>query len=128
VPVPQWSSRPERLVIDCRAQAGPAHGRPATPSDAARVVALVNVAHDREELFVPYTAARLAERLGRGRRVRMVHWRQARRDVWPGSRGAVDGREGACARSSSTPASGAEAELVALRDWCAALRRAASRI
>jgi hypothetical protein len=65
VPVKPWALRPERLVIDCRRQAGPTCGRPATPRDAERVVELVNAAHGREELFVPYTVDRLTARLGR---------------------------------------------------------------
>ena len=132
VPVPQWSSRPERLVIDCQAQAGPAHGRPATPADAARVVALVNAAHDREELFVPYTAARLAERVGREPAAYgWSHLRLGERavvGVWPAElrvlREAPDGREESVRAlvldTGFEP--GAEAELVALlRAWCAAL-------
>lgn len=65
VPVPTWSIRPERLLIDCRATAGPPAGRPAVPADAARVVALLNATHEREELFIPYTVERLAARLER---------------------------------------------------------------
>ncbi|MGH7786326.1 MAG: hypothetical protein ACRERC_05630 [Candidatus Binatia bacterium] len=49
----------------CCAAAGPPAGRAATPEDAARIVALLNATHEREELFIPYTVERLAARLER---------------------------------------------------------------
>lgn len=65
VPVPPWSVRPERVVIDTKRNAGPAHGRTAERGDAERIIELINAAHGDEELFVPYTRARLEARLGR---------------------------------------------------------------
>ncbi|HLZ83898.1 MAG TPA: hypothetical protein VKQ54_10065, partial [Caulobacteraceae bacterium] len=45
--------------------AGPSFGRPATPADAAVVVAQLNAFHGGEEMFVPYTEASLTARLAR---------------------------------------------------------------
>lgn len=59
----RWSVRPFRAVLDCAEVAGEPRGRPATPDDADRVVDLLNGFHDLEELFLPYTPARLDERL-----------------------------------------------------------------
>ena len=60
-----WRTRPFRALLPCRDAAGPWVGRPATRADAARVAALLNAAHEREELFFPYDAERLTTRLER---------------------------------------------------------------
>jgi len=132
VPVPPWSIRTERLLIDCRAQAGPPAGRAAGPADAGRVVALVNAAHGRAEFFVPYTAEGLAARLGR--EPDTYGWTHLRlgeaavAGVWPAGirivRDAPDGREETIRALvldyGFSP--GAEHELIALlRAWCADL-------
>jgi hypothetical protein len=132
VPVPPWSIRLERILIDCRAQAGPPAGRPAVPADAGRVVALVNAAHERAEFFVPYTTERLAARLGRDPRT--YGWAHLRLGdaavvgVWPAGMRIVredrDGREETIRALVLDYgfAPGAEGELIALlRAWCAEL-------
>src|SRR5262249_37756181 len=101
VPVASWSAHPERLVIDCRAQAGAQQGRPARAEDTQRIVALINDAHEQEELFVPYTAARLATRLGRAPATygwaHLLLGERAVVGVWPAGmrllRETPDGRE-----------------------------------
>jgi hypothetical protein len=61
-----WAERPVRLIIDTATAApAPPAGRRAGPADAARLVELFNVAHQDEELFVPYTLTSLAARLER---------------------------------------------------------------
>jgi hypothetical protein len=132
VPVPPWSLCPERLVLDCRAQAGAPFGRNACADDAERVVELINAAHHREELFVPYTIERLAARLGR--EPALYGWphlllsERAVVGVWPAGlrilREAPDGREESVRALviDTGFTSGAEGELVALvRAWCATL-------
>lgn len=132
VPVAPWAVRPERLVLDCRAQAGPSYGRSARPEDAPRIVALINAAHEREELFVPYTAERLAMRLGREPAAygwtHLLVSEHAVVGVWPAGMRIV--REQSDRREESVRAlvvdtgflPGAEAQLVALvRAWCAQL-------
>lgn len=61
----RWPTRPYRAVIDCKAAAGSAAGRPATEGDAERVVELINGFHSQEEFFAPYTVDRLTARLSR---------------------------------------------------------------
>jgi len=60
-----WSLGGFRAQLCCAALAGPPAGRPATPNDAERIVALLNETHGRSEVFVPYTTERLTERLSR---------------------------------------------------------------
>ncbi len=132
IPVPQWKNRPERVVIDCRAQAGPDCGRPASAEDAARVAELINRAHSREELFVPYTIERLTNRVSR--EPVLYGWndlllgRAAVAGVWNAGLRVI--RETSSEREVSVRAlvldtgfePGAEAELVALlRAWCSRL-------
>jgi hypothetical protein len=132
VPVPSWSARPERLVIDCGAQAGAPYGRSAGLQDAQRIVALINAAHEGEELFVPYTVERLATRLGREPATygwpKLLLGEQAVVGVWPAGirilREAQNGREESVRALviDTGFAPGAEAELVALlRAWCGTL-------
>jgi hypothetical protein len=131
-PVQPWSLRPERLVIDCRAHAGPARGRAATAAAAARIVALINAAHEREELFVPYTVDRLATRLGRDPATygwsHLLLGENAVVGVWPAGMRIV--RQSPAGREDTVRAlvldvgfpPGAEGEVVALlRAWCARL-------
>lgn len=61
----QWNIEPERLVIDTARAAGTVTGRRGTSADGNRIVALLNAAHEREELYLPYTPATLAARLER---------------------------------------------------------------
>jgi hypothetical protein len=132
VPIAPWTLRPERFVIDCRVHAGPPRGRPATPADAARIVALVNAAHGREELFVPYTEPRLTARLER--EPHTYGWSHLRLDdaavvgIWPAAMRVV--RESPTGREETVRALvldtgftlGAEDDLVALiRAACATL-------
>lgn len=132
VPVPPWSVQPERLVIECRTVAGAAHGRPATEDDADHVVRLVNAAHEREELFVPYTVDRLRARLER--EPRLYGWSHVliADDAVVGVRPArltVRRESGADVEESMRAlvadfgfAAGGETRLVALiRAWCARL-------
>ena len=132
VPVPSWSARPERLVIDCGAQAGAPHGRSGGLQDAQRIVALINAAHEREELFVPYTVERLAARLGREPATygwpHLLLGERAVVGVWPAGlrvlRETPEGREESMRALviDTGFAPGAEAELVALlRAWCGTL-------
>lgn len=61
----RWSVRPFRAIFDC-AVAGKTRmhrGRPAEPSDADKIVSLLNGTHRDEALFVPYTRRSLASRL-----------------------------------------------------------------
>ncbi|MBI1814796.1 MAG: hypothetical protein HYR72_07450 [Deltaproteobacteria bacterium] len=60
-----WNYRPFRALLRCAAVSGTAAGHAATRADAARIVALVNACHEREEMFLPYDAGRLASRLDR---------------------------------------------------------------
>jgi hypothetical protein len=62
---PSWSVQPTRVLIDCRQGAGQQPRPRATPADAEEIVEILNAAHDREELFVPYTVDSLRSRLER---------------------------------------------------------------
>ncbi|MGH6909623.1 MAG: hypothetical protein ACREE0_07975 [Phenylobacterium sp.] len=61
----RWTEMAERLVIDTAGAATTGLGRSATLADAARLVACLNDAHGEEELFCPYSADSLRERLSR---------------------------------------------------------------
>ena len=61
----KWPTPLYRLRLSCARLAGPAFGRAATPDDAAMIVGRLNSFHADEEMFVPYTEARLAARLQR---------------------------------------------------------------
>jgi len=60
-----WSFGFHRAVLDAASLAGPPHGRTATPDDAPEIIEILNTCHDREEMFVPYTAESLTARLER---------------------------------------------------------------
>jgi hypothetical protein len=60
-----WSTQPFRVTIPCGDVPVPASVRLAGPTDAARLVEILNATHDAEELYVPYTVDTLAERLSR---------------------------------------------------------------
>jgi hypothetical protein len=62
---PSWKRRLFRVLINCRASAGPAAARRATPDDASAIRDLLNEGHDCDELFAPYQADRLARRLSK---------------------------------------------------------------
>jgi hypothetical protein len=63
-----WSLPVCDLSIACRSQDIPRIGRPAEPTDAARLADLFNEAHSREEFFDPYTEDSLCKRLARAPR------------------------------------------------------------
>lgn len=122
----------ERAVIDTAQCAGQPHGRQATAADWARIVALLNSAHEGEELFVPYTEQTLAARLER--EPDLYSWRNFRvsdravAGVWPARLRVI--RETTGGRSEDIRAlvldygyePGAEDELVTLlRAACAEL-------
>lgn len=60
-----WRARPFRALLRCDALGGSEVGRPAGPAEAPRIAELLNAAHAREELFLPYDASRLRARLAR---------------------------------------------------------------
>lgn len=64
-PTPPWRLRPFRALFDCARFAGSDAGRPACVADADRIAALLNAAHEREELYLRTDATRLADRLAR---------------------------------------------------------------
>jgi len=111
--------------------AGPSAGRPATPADAAAVVARLNAFHGGEEMFVPYTEASLAARLARA--PDLYGWERvwlaegAVVGVWPAGRARRAVTERGGEQSFSEPGvvldyafeSGAEAAFAALIGaWC----------
>lgn len=61
----RWDTSALRAMLDCASLAGPAVGRPATPSDAARIVEILNAFHGPEEMYLPYTVQSLTTRLER---------------------------------------------------------------
>lgn len=62
---PRWQVGPVRALITARPQTGSPVGREATPDDADLIVELLNAAHGREEMFLPYTRETLCARLER---------------------------------------------------------------
>jgi GNAT superfamily N-acetyltransferase len=61
----KWAIPVLRMQLPCAALAGPAAGRAARPDDVEAIVARLNRFHGEEEMFVPWTEARLAARLER---------------------------------------------------------------
>ncbi len=62
---PRWRFGPVRALLSAERQAGPRVGREATADDAERIAELLNVAHGQEEMYFPYTADSLRDRLER---------------------------------------------------------------
>ncbi len=61
----KWSFGPTWIAMPCAENAGPAAGRPATPDDAGEIAHILNACHEGEEMFRPYTAESLSERMAR---------------------------------------------------------------
>jgi hypothetical protein len=127
----KWPGPLHRLRLLCARLAGPAFGRPATPDDAATIVARLNAFHADEEMFVPYTEARLAARLRRA--PDLYGWDKlwlaggAVVGVWPAGRAMRVVTERGGVQTHSDPglvldyafAPDAEADFEALlRAWC----------
>jgi len=62
---PAWRPRPLRALLRCDAVAEPSAARPAIPTDAARIAALLDSAHNGEELYLPRAAEAIIQRLTR---------------------------------------------------------------
>jgi hypothetical protein len=83
----KWPAQVLRAQLDCASLAGPATGRPATPTDAGRVVEILNACHEGEELYLPYSVELLTVRLERApkqytwERIRLTD--RAVAGVWP---------------------------------------------
>lgn len=61
----RWSARPVYATVGCLENRGAPYGRPATPVDAAAIVAILNACHAGEEMFLPYTVESFGARMGR---------------------------------------------------------------
>ena len=61
----KWPTTVLAVRISTTSAVGPPYGRPATPDDADVIARRLNAFHGEEEMFVPYTAQSLAERLER---------------------------------------------------------------
>ena len=61
----KWPMTALRVQLLCRELAGPLVGRAATPTDAPKMVEMLNSFHESEEMYVPYTADSLVARLER---------------------------------------------------------------
>ena len=127
-----WSVGVFRSVLDCGTLAGRPHGRWATADDADEIVDVLNRAHEREEQYVPHTAATLTERMQRA--PDLYTWEHvligdgAVLGVWPAHLRVTTERDGEVGRAVRGVAldhgfvPGAEAELERLlRAWCARL-------
>ena len=128
-----WTVPIERLLIDCEANAGPSVGRRATPADATRIAALLDMSHGSEELAPVFEPEQLATRLGRS----PLHYswsnllvgERAVVGVWDQGLGVTrrhpDGRVAQSVRATALDwgcEEGAEDELRALvRAWCSTL-------
>ena len=127
----KWPTPLHRLRLSCARLAGPAVGRAATPDDAALIVDQLNAFHGDEEMFVPYTAERLAARLERA--PDLYGWDKvwladgAVVGVWPAGRAMRVVTERGGVQTHSDPglvldyayAPGAEAAFEGLiRAWC----------
>jgi L-amino acid N-acyltransferase YncA len=128
----RWSVPVFRALLPCADLAGPLLGRPATPSDTARIAEILNATHEGEEMFVPYDVQTLAARLERAPDLysweRMWLSDDAVVGVWPAGIGVT--REEHGRRSTSTRSfvldygvmPGAEAAFEGLlRAWCGRL-------
>lgn len=61
----RWSIQPALIDLETSSMAGASVGRPSTPDDAPRIVAMLNAAHSGEEMFLPYTVESWSARLAR---------------------------------------------------------------
>lgn len=128
----KWPIRIQWAKLDCSRLGGSAFGRPAEAADAPMVVELLNVFHQREEIFVPYTPQRFTARMERASD--LYGWDRlwladgAVVGVWPAGRALRTVTQRAGARSVCDPgvvldyafAAGAEGAFEALvRAWCA---------
>ena len=130
----KWPITILRVQLACDQLAGPLSGKPATPADATRVVEILNATHEREEMYLPYTAESLAARLERA--PKQYTWQNlwmtdgAVVGVWPAGNslkviteskdGRSESRRGLVLDYGFLP--DAENELEALlRAWCARL-------
>jgi hypothetical protein len=127
----KWPVQALRCQLSGEKLAGPVAGRPATPGDAERIVALLNGYHEGEELYLPYTVETLTARLERA--PEQYSWERlwltdnSVVGVWPAGesitvivdRGAqrTESRRGLVLDCAFAP--GAEHEMEALlRAWC----------
>lgn len=127
----KWPLHVLRMQLDCASLAVPSAGRPATPADARRIVELLNICHEGEELYLPYTVESLAARLQRA--PKQYSWERvwltdrAVVGVWPAGEGIrviiesngerSESRRGLVLDYGFLP--GAEDELERLlRGWC----------
>lgn len=132
----RWSFGPTMIGIDTGAFAGPPTGRTATPADAPAIIAMLNSAHDDEEMFLPYTPESLAARLMRDPALyswdRVWLTEHAVIGVWPegevlsvrmtSASGETTESRGACVMDFGY-VPGHESELLdLLRAWCTGLR------
>jgi hypothetical protein len=84
---PRWSKHQIRAQLPCASLAGPRIGRLATPRDAPQIVEILNATHERDEMYLPYTAESFTARVERSprdycwERVRMTD--RAVVGVWP---------------------------------------------
>ena len=127
-----WSVTVYRMVLECSALAGPAHGRTATAADAGLVADILNRAHDAEEAYLPHTAASFTERMQRAPELytwdHVLVGDSAVLGVWPAGIRLTTEHEGQRRQSTRAVvldhgfAPGAEEEQVALlRSWASRL-------
>lgn len=132
----KWPTTIHRVRLACAELAGPSYGRQATLEDVPEVAALLNSFHGDEEMFVPYTEARLSARLKRAPDLygldRLWLADGAVVGVWPAGRAmrVVTERDGIQTRTDPglvldyAFAPGAEAAFEdLLRAWCSWLLR-----
>ena len=130
----KWGITALRVQLDCAALASGEAGRRATDADAAAIAAIVNTCHQREEMYLPYSAESLAARIDRA--PQQYSWNQVMMTsravvgVWPAGHSLKVVSESKGARSESRRGvvldygfmPGAERELESLiRCWCARL-------
>ncbi len=132
----KWSTQALRAQLSCESLAGPPAGRPATPADAERIVAILNTTHGSEELFLPYTVTSLTERLERA--PKQYRWERVWLTdrsvvgVWPAGEtirviveskeGRLESRRGLVLDYGFLPGAEDEFERL-LRAWCGWLAR-----
>jgi hypothetical protein len=130
----KWPVTVTRLSLDSAKLAGAPFGRPATPVDAGKIVAMLNAFHGGEEMFVPYTEERFAARLARAPKQyswdKILMTEKGLVGVWPAGDSLkviteTNGRRTESVRGLVLDyafAPGGEKDLESLlRAWCAAL-------